>query len=80
MAKGCVTRRDLRLHERSSWLSEWYEVSPGDTVTVERSTSDDLLAQTFTVPEGGLPDPPRSLDDKRLGQWQFDYLLQNALA
>ena len=58
-----VTSDQLDRHGESDYVSEWYEVSPGDTITIELVDYTHKEVMEFTVPPGGLPDPPTSLDD-----------------
>jgi hypothetical protein len=67
----------LDLHKEDDWVSEWYEVKAGDSVELNVSNCDiddapnGVLA--FVVPSAGLANPPRSLNDERLGQRQYRY-------
>jgi hypothetical protein len=60
---GFVNDDELRRHEESSYTKEWFEIKPGDIITV--SEMDDNKDQTliFEVPEVPLPELPQRLDD-----------------
>lgn len=74
--QGLMRRDELVRYRCSNYAAGWYEVSPGDKITVEYvdfdDDTDDLAV--FVVPENGLPGPPVSLDDDRVGYRFFEYL------
>lgn len=80
--RDLLTDDEVRRHARSDYLPSWYEVSPGDTITIERQEwgddeSEDDGFFTFIVPEN-LPSPPQRLDNHdRTGPRSLQYLKEH---
>jgi len=78
-----VRGKNLSFTRDGGEAAEWFEVNPGDTVTFiiwdypdNGETPDGTY--TFTIPEGGLPNPPVRLDDERLQDGLHKYYLEHA--
>jgi hypothetical protein len=76
LAKGLFTKDMQRRHKESSYVYQWYEVSPGDTFTIVH-ISDDVSRQTvLRVPASSMRNPNTSVDDlNTTGIWLEDHLL-----
>ena len=71
---GFVSDETLKRHKQSDWGFDWYEVHPGDQITVmsfDENTGDDLDT-VFVVPASGLEKPPQDLDaTNHLGLYEY---------
>lgn len=77
VARGLSDERAWERYQASSWIHNWFEVNPGDQITVltyNGDYPDRSHHRRFTIPPTGLIDPPQSLDDHRNGQWLEAYL------
>lgn len=59
--RGIISDDILRRCERSSYISDWYDVNEGDTIRIIRWDDDGNIDETFVVP-ADLPDPPQRPD------------------
>lgn len=50
---------------RADYRISWHEISPGDWIDVYMVDGAHWTNNRYTIPEGGLPDPPTSLEDDR---------------
>lgn len=71
---GLTNRNELDRNKRSAYIAEWYEIKPGDEITIEYQDDETKKSWAFTVLETGLPEPPVSLDDERAGPRLHEYL------
>lgn len=67
LQKGLTNNNQLRRYKRSSYSQEWYEVNPGDTITVDYDDfGEDNLPNgifIFNVPKDGMKLPNADLDN-----------------
>ncbi len=66
----------VRRTERSSYISEWYEVEEGDQINIIRVNGDEELDETFIVPKE-LPNPPQDPTRDHNGMHVYDYLVRH---
>jgi hypothetical protein len=60
---GLVDDAAMRRHKRSDYSQEWYEINPGDQVTVIVGELGEEEEMVFEIPETPLLNPPQKLDD-----------------
>jgi len=73
-----LTNRDqLVRHARSSYVAAWYEITTNDQIEVVLQDDERNEHMVFIVPEDGLPNPPVSLDDERVGPRIHEYLKEH---
>lgn len=67
LQKSLTNNNQLIRHKRSNYLQEWYEVNPGDTITVDYDDfREDNLPNgifIFNVPKDGMKSPNTDLDN-----------------
>lgn len=73
---GLVTDQDLRHHERSDYVHDWYEINPGDTISIEIDDgSEDIGIEVYEIPADPLPELPQRLDDCSTGRISLEMCL-----
>ena len=60
---GLVDENAIRRHSSSDYSYEWYEISPGDQITITAGELGDEEEMILEVPTEPLPQPPQRLDD-----------------
>lgn len=63
LERGLLTQDQKRRHKDSAYVYAWYQVFPGDTISIKHCSDDFSHQVTFRVPENGMENPNSNIDN-----------------